>query len=100
MQTARVVGAWIPPASWGQVTFTPTKYTDPQLARTKEELQTQSPVIPTAAEAGPPKRGHKFGQKAKPLVNLPLEQIVIDELHLMLRIMDVLADHLLQQTMR
>ncbi|XP_065182417.1 uncharacterized protein LOC135813127 [Sycon ciliatum] len=63
------------------------------------ELQTQNPVVPSAAEAGPPKRGNKFGQKAKPLVNLPLEQVVIDELHLMLRITDVLTDNLLQQTM-
>ena len=80
-------------------------YNQPPMLRTIKELITESPNTGNEPakemfSMDPQKKRPKkcaFGQKLAPLIHIPLDHVVIDELHLMLRITDVLKDNLIRE---
>ena len=63
-------------------------YNSPPVARKIDELVTGKPAHPNVVQVteGKPVRSNKYSQKNQPLLKIPIPQIVIDELHLMLRV--------------
>lgn len=76
-------------------------YNSPPVARSIEELANNKPVQVdhVSVTDGKPTARNKYGQKQKPLVHIPLTHVVLDELHLMLRVTDVLTNALVRDAM-
>ena len=77
-------------------------WNSPPHGRTIEELAQQKPVqvkdacVSNGATSGK----NMYGQKTKPLVSIPINKIVIDELHLMLRVTDLLTSALINDAIK
>ena len=65
-------------------------YDAPPLRRTIEEMN----------EMSAKKSGENYCCCHKPLLTIPLDKIILDELHLMLRITDILLDNLIEDAMQ
>ena len=85
-------------------------YEKPPLQRTIYELINENPEQSDITEMNPPshvtskrlrvnKKRPTYGRKHKPLVEIPLDKVDIDELHLMLRVTDVLTNNLVKEVM-
>lgn len=64
-------------------------YNSPPLARTLDEIKQMAPM----------KSGQNFGCVHQPLLNVPLDHIILDELHLLLRITDILLENVIEDAM-
>lgn len=65
-------------------------YDNPPLRRTTDEMK----------EFASKKSGENYCCCYKPLFNIPLDNIILDELHLMLRITDILIQNLIEDAMQ
>ena len=82
-------------------TNSPAYFNTPPVARTMDELRTQNPTQVKDNTVTDGKTGkNKYGQKHEPLINVELDHIVIDELHMMLRITDILTNALVKNAMQ
>ena len=77
------------------------------IKRTIDELIKECPEHSDVKEMNPQsnktkgktKKKATYGQTRKPFINVPLDHILLDELHLMLRVTDVLTDNLIREVM-
>ena len=67
-----------------------TYYDSSPLRRTLEELH----------ECAQKSKGENYCCVHKPLLNIPLDHIILDELHLMLRVTDVLIGNIIEDVMQ
>ena len=84
-----------------QTTYSRNYWNEPPHGRSIVELVTQKhvQVKDTCVSYGKP-AASKYGQKQKPLVHIAIDHIVIDELHLMLRITDILTSAIIKDAIR